>query len=57
MQGREGQQRIEPAQCFGMALPCGLDGGKIDIGVGKLRVEVDGAAGMLGGALELPLIG
>ena len=54
MQGREGQQRIKPAQRFGVALPRGLDGGEIDIGVGKLRVEVDGAARMLGGASNCP---
>ena len=56
MARREGQERLQRMQGVGMAMARGVDRGEIDIGVGEMRLKLDGAARHGLGAVVFALV-
>jgi hypothetical protein len=56
MRRRKGDERVERAQCVGVAMTRGLDAGEIDVGVHEPWIELDRAPRHAFGAVEIALI-
>jgi hypothetical protein len=56
MRRREGEERVENLQSFGVAMPGGLSRGEVDVGVGEARVQFDRPTRHGVGAVVLALI-